>query len=180
MRASWWGWDAGSALFFLRWLKEFLKEAHDGTPVRISGMLPIIRYRKPQQAERDPLKQTKIEEKLESVRYQGYVKPGPVVSLTSFFCVDKGHTDIRMVYNASKSGLNDVVWVPSFGLPTVDPTLRGVDSMTSLGDLDLGEMFLNFPVDHKICPYAGLDLTGYPLKGEDSQVSMSGGVSWES
>ena len=66
-----------------------------------------------------------------------------------------------MVYNASKSGLNDVVWVPSFGLPTVDSTLRGIDSATSLGDLDLGEMFLNFPVDNKICPYVGLDLSGY-------------------
>jgi hypothetical protein len=65
MRASWWGWDAGSALFFWRWPKEFLKEARGRTPVRISGMLP--KYRKPQQAERDPLKRTKIEEKLESV-----------------------------------------------------------------------------------------------------------------
>jgi hypothetical protein len=94
MRASWWGWDVGSSLFFWRWLKEFRKEARDGMPVRISGMLPM--YRKPQQAERDPLKQTKIEKKLESVRYQGYVKPGPVVSLTSFFCVNKGPMDIRM------------------------------------------------------------------------------------
>jgi hypothetical protein len=51
--------------------------------------------------------------------------------------------------------------------------------MTSLGDLDLGEMFLNFPVDHKICPYASLDLTDYPLKGEDSRALMSGGVTWE-
>jgi hypothetical protein len=87
---------------------------------------------------------------LESVRLRGYVKPGPVVSLTSFFCVDKGPTDIRMVYDASKSGLNDVVWVPSFGLPTVDSSMRGIDSTSSLGDLDLGEMFLNFPVDDTI------------------------------
>jgi hypothetical protein len=122
--------------FCWRWPKEFLKEAHDGMLFRILGMLPM--YRKPQQVERDPLKHTKIEEKLESVRYQGYVQPGPVVSLTSFFCVNKGPTDIRMVYNASKSGLNDVVWVPSFGLPTMDSTLRGIDSMTrSLGDLNL-------------------------------------------
>ena len=84
-----------------------------------------------------------------------------------------------MVYDASKSGLNDVVWVPSFRLPTVDSTLRGIDSMTSLGDLDLGEMFLNFPVDHKIRPYVGLDLSGYPFKGETSWAMMSGGVSWE-
>jgi hypothetical protein len=80
-----------SAVFW-RWPKEFLKEAHDGMPVRISGMLPM--YRKPQQAKRDPLKWTKIEEKLEAVRYWGYVKPGLVVSLTSFFCVDKGPKDI--------------------------------------------------------------------------------------
>jgi hypothetical protein len=62
----------------------------------------------------------------------------------------------------------------------VDSTLRGIDSTTSLGGLNLGEMFLNFPVDNKICSYyVSLDLSGYLLKGEDSRAMMSGGVSWE-
>jgi hypothetical protein len=64
-----------------------------------------------------------------------------VVSLTSFFGVDKGETDVCMVYDASKSGLNDVIWAPSFCLPTADSTLHGIDSLCYLGDLDLGEMF---------------------------------------
>jgi hypothetical protein len=54
MRASWWGWDAGSSLFFWRWPSEFRKEARDGTPVRISGSLPM--YCKLQQEEKEPLK----------------------------------------------------------------------------------------------------------------------------
>jgi hypothetical protein len=31
MEATWWNWDAGSALFFWRWPKAFRKEARDGT-----------------------------------------------------------------------------------------------------------------------------------------------------
>lgn len=69
-----------------------------------------------------------------------------VVSLASYFAVDKkDEMDVHMVYNASVSrGLNGAMWASSFALPTVDLTLRGVDSSSQLGDLDLGEMFLNF------------------------------------
>ena len=41
MKATWWGWDAGSALFFWRWPDAFRKEARDGTPVHVSGTLPV-------------------------------------------------------------------------------------------------------------------------------------------
>jgi hypothetical protein len=51
MKASWWSWDAGSALFFWRWPEAFRKEARDGTSVRVSSMLPV--YRKPQQMEQN-------------------------------------------------------------------------------------------------------------------------------
>jgi hypothetical protein len=71
-----------------------------------------------------------MSKKLDTVRSRGYINPGPVVSLTNYFAVDKDVTDIRMVYDASKSGLTDEVWAPSFGLPTVDSSLRAIDSMT--------------------------------------------------
>jgi hypothetical protein len=77
-----------------------------------------------------------------------------------------------MVYDASKSGLNDVVWAPSFGLPTVDLTLRGIDSFSHLGDLDLGEMFLNFPLDVKMRPYVGIDLSSLGQRGSRAPVSI--------
>jgi len=61
-----------------------------------------------------------MKEKLKSVRDRWYVKAGPVKSLTSFFAVPKGEDDIRMVYDGTKLGLNDSIWVPRFPLPTVD------------------------------------------------------------
>jgi hypothetical protein len=38
-------------------------------------------------------------------------------------------------------------------------TLRNVDHKGWFGDIDLGEMFLNFPLDTKLRPYAGIDAT---------------------
>jgi hypothetical protein len=136
MLASWWAWEAGSVLFFWRWPREFRKEARDGTPVRIMGHLP--KYRKPQRMEQDEVLREKVFSKIAKIRAWGYVRPGAVVSLTNFFSIPKDVTDIRMVYDATKSGLNDVVRVPSFGLPTVDSTLRGIEFSTYLGDIDLG------------------------------------------
>jgi hypothetical protein len=66
MLSSWWGWDAGSTLFFWRWPKEFCKEARDGTNVQISGMLP--KYRQPQWMVQVDLYKDKILAKLENVR----------------------------------------------------------------------------------------------------------------
>ena len=83
--------------------------------------------------------------KLNKVRDRRYIAPGPVTSLTSFFSVPKGDDDIRMVYDGTKSGLNDCMWVPRFGLPTIDTHLRSVDESTYLADIDVGECFLNFP-----------------------------------
>jgi hypothetical protein len=67
-----------------------------------------------------------------------------VESLTSFFEVEKGEDDIRLVYDGSVSGLNLTIWVPRFFLPTVRTHLRAVDKNTYMADVDIGEMFLNF------------------------------------
>jgi hypothetical protein len=61
--------------------------------------------------------------KLSKVRDRRYITPGFVKSLTTFFSVPKGEDDIRMVYDASVSGLNNAIWVPRFLLPTVNPHL---------------------------------------------------------
>jgi hypothetical protein len=42
-----------------------------------------------------------------------------VSSLTSFFAVPKGTAGIRVVYDATRSGLNDAIWAPNFFLPTI-------------------------------------------------------------
>jgi hypothetical protein len=84
-----------------------------------------------------------------------------VWSLTSFFSVPKGTPDVRIVYNGTKSGLNDYSWAPWFRLPTVEQHLRVVMPGTYLTDIDVGEQFLNFVIHWSICPYAGVNLTPY-------------------
>ena len=99
-----------------------------------------------------------MREKLAGVRQKRYIDKGHVKSLTSYFGVPKGERDIRMVYDATRSGLNASLWAPGFGLPMVDSMVRGVDEGSFMGDLDIGEMFLNFPLHPKLQPYAGVDL----------------------
>jgi hypothetical protein len=41
-----------------------------------------------------------------------------------------------MVYNGTRSGLNDALWSPNFGLPTVEALLWGVEFGTWMGDID--------------------------------------------
>jgi hypothetical protein len=156
-RSSFWDWDGGSSLFFWRWPDEFSQEARDGTSIFVKGKLP--RYKVSQRWPRDKAMREKMEKKWEKIITREYVKPGPVVSLTGSFPVAKGESDIRMVYDASKCGLNSQLWAPNFMLPTIDMTLRNVDHKGWFGDIDLGEMFLNFPLDTKLRPYAGIDAT---------------------
>ncbi len=63
-----------------------------------------------------------------------------------------------MVYDASQSGLNACLWVPSFALPTVEALTRVMDEHSWMGDIDLTDMFLNFPLDPKLRPFCGIDL----------------------
>jgi hypothetical protein len=92
MGASWWGWDAGSALFFWRWPKEFCGKARNGTPVHIAGQLPW--YCQPQRLPGDSFFPKRLFDKIDNVRAKGYIKPGLVWSLTSYFGIPKGKRDI--------------------------------------------------------------------------------------
>lgn len=177
---SYWDWDAGSALLFWRWHPEIKGDARDGTRIFVQGKLP--RYRKPQQVSHDPGKKALLRDKLWRVRERGYILPGPVVSLTNVFFVEKcvcpvtGEVkDVRPVYDATKSGLNDAVWSPSFFMPTADSLFRMIDFDTWLGDIDLGEMFLNFWLDPRLRAYTGVDITGFCTDEERAGRS----VVWE-
>ena len=152
-----WKWTRGSRLFFWRWGKEFKDEVRDGARVFVQTKLPNCKDK--QKAPKDPDTLKLVQRKLRDVRWKQYIDKGEVKSVTSFFDVPKGDGDIRMVYNATSSGLNDAVWAPWFSLPTVESHLRAVDPGTFMGDCDLGEMFLNFMLDINLVPYAGVDLT---------------------
>ena len=78
---------------------------------------------------------------MKKVRKKGYIAAtgDKVVSLMSFFSVPKVTVyneetgeddvlDIRMVYNGSSCGLNQVLWAPWFALPTGNPLLHTVDA----------------------------------------------------
>jgi len=68
---------------------------------------------------------------------------------------------VRLVYDASKSGLNIVLWAPSFPLPSVDSLTDMVEPSSCMADLDMGEQFLNFPLDVALRPVCGIDVWPY-------------------
>jgi hypothetical protein len=148
MQCSWWEWCAGSRLFFWRWTPKFQKHARDGIPVLwLSG--------------KKLNKNLEMKKKLNKVRRRGYVKPGQVKSLIRFFAVPKGDKDIQMVYDGTASGFNASVWVPNFGLPTVETLLRATSPDTWMVDLDIGDMFLNFMLDENTREMVSVDLTPF-------------------
>jgi hypothetical protein len=157
--ADWWEWRGGSTLFYWRWppyLKSLVTQGH---PSWWLGDLP--RFLRPQRIEKDQIINSKVKSKLENVLGKGYISKGPVTSLTLYFAAPKGKDDIRLVYDASHSGLNKVLWAPSFPLPLVDTLTDMVEPSSWMADLDMGEQFLNFPLDIKLCPACGIDVRPY-------------------
>jgi hypothetical protein len=93
--AEWWDWSAGSSLAFWRWNgKDQVADARDGMRMFVKGKLPT--NKKPQRAPK-PEDIQKIIKKLDKVLARGYISPGLVVSLTSYFAVPKGESDIHLV-----------------------------------------------------------------------------------
>ena len=134
-----------------------------------------IREKKPafqraESGEKDPVTRSQVVAKLEKVRKRKYIAPGKVSSLTDFFSVPKGADDIRLVYNGTSSGLNDILWVPGFPMPTADTILRAIFPHTWMDDSDLGEFFLNFILHETLRELAGVDLTQYRTNEELSNL----------
>ena len=64
-----------------------------------------------------------------------------------------------MVYDGTKSGLNDVLYAPWFALPTVDTMTRWVIAGTWLADNDYGDCFLNYPLHPDLQKFCGINLS---------------------
>jgi len=176
--ATWFEWLGGSRPFFWRWPQSFVKEARDG--IKVHFRHKELKWRKAQPPENNVVVRNQMEAKLRKVLKRGYIGSGPVTALTRFFSVPKGETDIRMVYDGSVSGLNDILWAPSFGLPTVDDLLYSVDHTSWLGDLDIGEQFLNFIAEPELQRFCGVDLTCYDLMDEDKvEEQPSKKINWK-
>ena len=97
-RASFWEWTDGSTPFFWRWQPEVQKGMRDGSKIWKRGDLPSFRQ-----------KLAKIVEKIQKVQDRRYILGGTVLSLTSFFHVSKGEDDIKLVYDLTACGLNEIL-----------------------------------------------------------------------
>lgn len=82
---------------------------------------------------------------MNSVRQKGYAQEQVETYFTKYFPVSKTWKEeksmkvvdeIRMVYDTTKSGLNDTVWTPWFTLQTIEAELRLIDSGTYMADCD--------------------------------------------
>ncbi len=96
---------------------------------------------------------------------------GQISLLIKYFAVPKGIIngevqDWRTIFHTGANKLNDVVWAPSFGLPTVSSLLRMTDTESLMEDRDVEEMFLNFELHKDTIKYTGIDLgpLGFTVK----------------
>ena len=106
--------------------------------------IPGPLFLRAQSKHKEPTKHELMRANVVKVRKLDYIRPSEVISGTHFFSVDKGETDIRMVYNGTSCGLNDILYAPHFGLPTVRETLRAILPGFHQCDLDVQDQFLNF------------------------------------
>jgi hypothetical protein len=84
-----------------------------------------------------------------------------IISYIDYFGVPK-EDGIRVVYNGASCGLNEAVWAPHFWLPTPKSATRVLNYNYCGVDLDLGEMFLNFPLPMLFRRLSGIGLS--PIK----------------
>jgi hypothetical protein len=140
--ATFWEWKAGLRPMFWNYPKDQQLTMRDGVILWMKGRMDP--WLQSQRLPRDPKDMPKVVKKLCLARNKGYIDIGLVQSLISFFEVPQGLTDIRMVYDGTKSGLNEMLWAPWLPLPTVDSLLRSVKPGAWMADDDVGEMFLNF------------------------------------
>jgi hypothetical protein len=75
-------------------------------------------------------------------------------TLTSFFDAEKGEDDIRIVFNGTASGLNEVLSAPWVFLPSTSTMTLTMDVNYGVGDNDLGEMLYNSGYTSTYCRYA--------------------------
>ena len=100
-----------------------------------------------------------MKKKVDKVRKWLYIETGTVLSITHMFYFCKGLNYIQIVYNGASCGSNLSLWAPNFGLPIVQHTLRALLPGYSQCDMDVGEIFLNFPLHPNLRPFARVDIT---------------------
>jgi hypothetical protein len=174
--SSWWDWEDGSRPLFWRWSVEYHKQIRHEIPLWYRGTAQ--RNFLSQSKEKDTEVRQSIGAKLMKVFVRRYFMYGMILSLTSFFYVPKGNTDVRLVYNGTSSGLNAHLWAPWFALPNICALLRALELDTFMTDSDIGEMFLNFMLEERCARLVGVDLTHYAERGEGALEGKRHLVQW--
>jgi hypothetical protein len=160
---TFWEWRSGSRPMFWNFPRDQQVTMRDGIILWMKGRMdPWIT---PQWLPKNPEDLPKVIEKLCAARDKGYIDLGLVESLISFFEVPKGLTDIRMVYDGTKSRLNESLWALWFPLPTLESLLWSVEPGTWMADNGVREMFLNFILHESVQSLCGVDLTRYFPEG---------------
>jgi hypothetical protein len=147
-------------MFFWRWPLEYFDEAVFGVPPRFDE--PPPNYVDPQPPYTDRETKEKVKKKVNKVlanRYMIRWRPDTLRALMFMFDVPKGDIDIRLVYDGSKSGLNDALWAPWFALLTVETMCRTLFPGYWCAHNDYSDCFLNFPLHSLLQVYCGVDLS---------------------
>ena len=158
--STYFSWNAGSRLLFWRWDSRLQHIAKYGFPTQVCNELPS-NFKKPKKASKKL--HSKILAKIVKSVKRNYLKPASlskVKNLIDYFAVPKAE-DIRLVLNGSSCGLNKAVWASNFWLPTASTMTRQLGFNYKFVDIDLGEMFLNFPLDPKLIYYSGMDVSDF-------------------
>jgi len=169
VNSSWWEWSDGSTCYYWRWPEEVRPFIRDGFPVSIERKLPEYKMKQTFRG-LNAGQLVALENKIHKVIERRYLNDGYVKSLINYFAVPKGLSDIRVIYDGTKSGLTDAVWAPNFFMPSIDSLLLYCSSNTWYSDLDLGEMFLNYFMDPLLRPFCGVDVSKFVAgTGESSR-----------
>ena len=161
-------WTDGSRLFFWRWPKEFQEDARDGIRLWYSSRSERWFGRStPADTQEAENKMRDKEDKLISRRYLERGKGVYVESVVPRFAVQKGDSDIRVVWDAKKNGVNDHLWAPHFFLPGSSNLESLLTHKSFQGDMDVGEMFLNFMLHFKDRKHFGVRYFSKDDKGKE-------------
>ena len=160
-KSSYMKWDGGSSLLFWRWPESVRQLARDGIPPYIFNPLPNNQPKtRPISAEHEKQVFSKILVCIQK-DYIILTSNTLIQNYIDYFAVDKGATDIRVVYNGASCGLNTSLFASSFWLPTSKTITRFLSFGYKSVDLDIGEMFPNFPLHASLRPFSGVDLTQF-------------------
>ena len=106
-----------------------------------------------------------LRKKVKKFLERGHIAPyqGQISLIIKYVAVPKDIIngvvqDWRTVFHARANKFNDVVWVPYFGLPTVNSLLRMIDLSSLMEDRDTEEMFLNFQLHVDAIRYTRIDI----------------------